>query len=133
MGNGVVTPQRTSNSSQIINYEPIRKVFRIISSEIKWKKPINLRGRACLELVVIQLKNELSVNEIKIKTLQKHLIESQKDLRNREQEIIELNKEIHKLKVGICIYSIFLNNILKQNSKRNIKIPYKVIEHFQFT
>lgn len=99
MGNGVVSPYRRTSSEQTLSYEPIRKVFKIITSEIKWKRPFNSEDRACLESLVSKLKNELYDNEIQINTLQKNLLETQKKLQTKEHELLELQREVHKLKV----------------------------------
>lgn len=108
MGNGVALRQNSKPSPDNTNtLQQARKASKNLNNDSTNKISFG-EDHEYLKSVVARLKKELSELEIKYGSLQSELVQTQKQLGDKESEVLRLKREIHKLRVSpICIYLLF--------------------------
>lgn len=98
MGNGASTVKKTSNDSEVL--ERIRKSSKIMCIDAK-KTYYNVpEDYEYLKSLAPRLEKELSELECKLGTIETELTNAKKELSFKENKILRLQREIHKLKVS---------------------------------
>lgn len=103
MGNGVPLRQNSKPAQENITTakQQARRSFKNLNNEFSGKNKSG-EDNEYLISVITKLKTELSELEIKYGSLHSELVQTQKQLDNKESEVLRLQREIHKLKVS-CI------------------------------
>lgn len=101
MGNGVALRQNSKPSTDNTDstLQQARKSSKNINNDFG-SKILSEENHEYLKTVIARLKKELSELEIKYGALHNEMVHIQKQLGNKESEVLRLQREIHKLKVS---------------------------------
>lgn len=105
MGNGVALRLNSKSSAENNTSQQARKYSKNLNNDCT-SKISYVEDHEYLKSVVARLKKELAELEIKYESLHSDLIHTQKQLSDKETEVLRLQREVHKLKVS-SIYVYF--------------------------